>query len=95
MTRQDFKKVIKLMSMWTIDKRKGNYRLPSGTPIKTYLFDLVDEFLTNNKMEIAKNGNVYKTFQNTIYIPFGEDEEMPTSDEHDKRIRMMVNDLIY
>lgn len=34
MKRENFKKIIKLRSCWEIDKRKGNYELPS---IRLYL----------------------------------------------------------
>ena len=30
MKRTDFMKIIKLRSVWKVDRRKGNYKLPNG-----------------------------------------------------------------
>lgn len=59
MKREDFKKIIKLRSIWKVDKRKGNYRLPSGEKLSDYLFRLVDEQMSLDSLWIAKDGNLY------------------------------------
>lgn len=41
MKREDFKKIIKLRSFWKIDKRKGDYKLPSGDKLSKYIRKLV------------------------------------------------------
>lgn len=42
MKREDFKKIIKLRSFWKIDKRKGNYELPNGNRLSSYVRELVE-----------------------------------------------------
>lgn len=36
MLRKDFIKIIRLRSFWKVDKRKGDYRLPSGDRLSSY-----------------------------------------------------------
>lgn len=42
MKRDDFKKIIKLRSIWKIDRRKGNYTLPNGEKLTIYVKNLVE-----------------------------------------------------
>ena len=54
MERADFKKVIKIMSGWRIDKRKGNYRLPNGEKLSGYVCTIMGKFLHNNGADDEK-----------------------------------------
>ena len=107
MTKEDFKKVIKIMSHWRIDKRRGNYKLPSKERLSVYLESLINKFLVNNGLALDKNLNARDVFQSDeerylefyqkkeikIFIPFGEDE-ISNYMEQDKRINMLIRELI-
>lgn len=94
MKRNDFKKVIKIFSFWKIDKRKGNYKLPSGEYLSHYLEDFIQDFLNRNNLAIRENGDIAEIIDNRIFIPFGEDEELNTGEQID-RIEKLVRGLLY
>lgn len=94
MTRENFGKIIKILSFWKIDKRKKNYRLPDGSKLSAYLIDLVTRFLKKNELAFTKNGNLFDVVGNKIFIPFGDDEPF-NEDKQNHRIKMFVDWLIY
>lgn len=94
MRREDFKKIIKLMSGWRIDKRKGNYRLPSGEKLSGYVCTITERFLNNNGMAIAEDGDIYDIVNDTIFIPFDDDEKYDYLTQSE-RIEKLVKEMIY
>lgn len=58
MKREDFKKIIKIRSFYKIDRRKGDYKLPSGDKLSVYVRKLVDQQLALDKLFIRENGNL-------------------------------------
>lgn len=106
MERSDFKQIIKLKSIWRVDRRKGNYRLPSGSYLKDYIYDLVDRELKFERLGIASDGNLYfcvpsewddtkKQFtDHHIMIPYGDNEAVSYNDM-DCRIDKLVNEIIH
>ena len=96
MKRENFKKVVKAFSAWKIDKRKGNYILPNGERLQTYLKELTEKLLQNNDLAFAKNGNVYEVFnvdnRKFMFVPFGTDEKI---EEQEERIKNFVIDLLF
>jgi hypothetical protein len=97
MKREEFKQVVKAFSFWRIDKRKGNYRLPSGARLSFYLEELTSDLCNNNKIAFAKNGNVYAVLKqgndDIIFIPFAEDENFNNA-EQEKRIKSFAWELL-
>lgn len=91
MKRNDFKKVVKCFSYWKIDKRKGNYKLPSGQRLKDYLLYLCAEILEKHNKAIGSDGNIYDVVNNKVFIPFKGDEEL-----HDQwqRIKDLINEML-
>lgn len=65
MTREDFKKIIKLRSCWKIDKRKGNYTLPSGDKLSVFVRQLVEGQLKLDNFGIAADGTLQPIFEDT------------------------------
>ena len=94
MERADFKKVIKIMSGWRIDKRKGDYHLPSGEKLSGYVRTITEKFLNNNGMAIAENGNIYDLINGKIFIPFASDEKYDYLTQSE-RIEKIVKEMIY
>lgn len=94
MKRNDFKKIIKIMSDWRIDKRKGNYLLPSGERLSGYVRMITERFLNNNGMAISENGNIYAILDDKIFIPFARDEKYDYLTQSE-RIEKIVKEMIY
>ena len=59
MKREDFKKIIKLRSFWKIDKRKGDYKLPSGDKSSKYIRKLVISQMQLDNLLIGENGDLF------------------------------------
>jgi hypothetical protein len=105
MKRDDFKKIIKLRSIWKIDRRKGNYTLPNGEKLTIYVKKLVESQMKIDNLLIASNGDLYfgtggewdsgrKEFDDfTICPPFSENE-ICTFDEMESRINRIVNEIV-
>ena len=95
MVRENLKKIIKLRSQWKIDKRKGNYKLPSGEYLSEYVFNLAITQMYVDKLGIAENGNLYFLDETnyTIYPPFRE-EEVTSYDEQCDRVLKLVYEMI-
>ena len=94
MKRADFKKIIKIVSDWTIDKRRGNYTLPNGETLSGYLRTITERFLHNNGMAISESGNVYNIIDGEIFIPFAENEKYDYLTQSE-RIEKIVKEMIY
>lgn len=62
MKRKDFMKIIKLRSYWKIDKRMGNYKLPNGERLSSYVMELVKSQMQLDKLAIRENGNLCRYF---------------------------------
>ena len=95
MVRENLKKIIKLRSQWKIDKRKGNYKLPSGNYLSEYVFNLAITQMRVDNLGIAENGNLYfldKT-NYTIYPPFRK-EEVTSYGEQCDRVLKLVYEMI-
>lgn len=95
MKREDFIKIIKIRSAWKIDRRKGNYKLPSGNSLRSYVYDLALQQLNLDRLGIGSDGNLYSidTDQNYLMIPFA-DNEPTTPEEQDARFSRLVRDII-
>ena len=106
MRREDLKKIIKLRSCWKIDKRKGNYELPSGNKLSSYVRELVESQMKLDNLLIRSNedlcfgsGGEWNTETNefddyTLMPPF-KDNETCTYDKMENRITALVNELLY
>lgn len=98
MTRENFKKIIKLRSCWKIDKRKGDYKLPSGDNLSSYVSDLVYQQLEVDKIAIASDGNLYSyggggyNEDFVIWIPFSENETC-SYDMQERRVNILIREI--
>lgn len=94
--RENFKKIIKMMSDWEIDRRRGNYRFPNGGYLFQYLENFITDFLKNNSLALDKSGDVRCTMELggklMIFRAFGEDEKIESQDE---RIKILIREMIY
>ena len=99
MKREDFKQIIKLRSYWKIDKRRGNYMLPSGKWLISYVRDLVISQLEVDKLGIRKNGELChmqydNETQEYILMPGFQDNEYCTILDMDRRITNLAFDIV-
>ena len=106
MTREDFKKIIKLRSFWKIDKRKGNYTLPNGKRLSDYITDLVESQMKLDNLGIRANGDLCvasgggwntetKEFDDYTLMPEFQDNEVCSYDEMENRIKSIVREIVY
>jgi len=58
MKRTDFMQIIKLRSVWKVDKRKGNYILPNKKELNNYIEELVKSQMKLDNLGIRENGNL-------------------------------------
>lgn len=97
MKRENFKSIIKNRSCWKIDKRKGNYTLPNGERLNTYIESLVNSQMEIDNLGVAEDGNLYfsdiKLERVVIYPPF-KDAESCSWDDHEKRIERLIYEII-
>lgn len=99
MKREDFKQIIKLRSYWKIDKRKGNYMLPSGEWLSSYIRKLVVSQLEVDKLGIRKNGELcYMKYDiqthEYILMPGLQNNEYCTLLDMDRRITKLAYEII-
>ena len=101
MKRADMQKIIKLRSVWKVDKRRGNYRLPSGDLLSNYLFNLLDTQLKIDNLGIAKDGSIQFLWEikgdlnkQIIMVPFGENEETNWGEQYN-RMDKLIREMIY
>lgn len=105
MLRSNFAKIICLRSFWRIDKRKGNYTLPSGDRLSKYVRELVVSQMSIDSLGIGADGNLYPCYgcerdaetntltPYTIFVPFGENEQCSYIDM-EKRIDRLTYEII-
>lgn len=105
MTRENFKKIIKLRSIWKIDKRKGNYKLPSRDYLKDYIRRLVESQMKIDNLGIMENGDLCfmrggewntdtKDFDDYILCPPFLDNEKCSSDRMERRITKLIHEIV-
>ena len=105
MKREDFKKIIKLRSFWKIDRRKGNYKLPNGDKLSNYVQRLVESQMKLDGLGIRANGDLCmvsggvwnkdtKSFDDYVLMPAFQDNEICSFDDMEKRIRVIVSEVI-
>lgn len=104
MKRTDFIQVIKLRSIWKVDKRKGNYELPNGTRLSMYLERLIRGQMELDNIRIAEDGNLYDAFEEEIegenflgykiMKPFA-DNEICTFDDQETRIHNLIGEMLF
>ena len=94
MKRTDFKQVVKIFSFWRIDKRKGNYKLPSGAKLSDYLENLAAELLERNNLAIRADGSVRELINGKIFKPFGNDETT-TPEQQEKAVHGLIMEMLY
>lgn len=105
MKREDFVQIIKLRSFWKIDRRMGNYKLPNGKHLSSYVLELVESQMKLDSLGIKNDGNLcfceggewnpkLKAFNDyMLSVPFHENETC-SFDEMEKRIRLLVHEII-
>lgn len=105
MTRENFKKIIRLRSEWEIDEKKGDYRLPNGKPLSHYITHLVETQMEIDHLGILKNGDLcfmdggewnleLKRFDEYRLLPDFESNEVCSRDEMESRIKYLVFEII-
>ena len=105
MKREDFKKIIKLRSFWKIDRRKGNYKLPNGERLSDYVVDLVESQMKLDNLAIRANGDLCvasggrwntetEEFEDYTLMPAFQKTEVCSFDDMEKRIRVIVSEII-
>ena len=101
--RDDFKKLIKTLSAFPVDKRKGDYKASFGYKISIYLFDIIQDFLSNYKMVIAVDGHIRHILYidaighyHVIITPFDENpiHDSFTKADLERRINVLVNEML-
>ena len=106
MKREDFIEIIKLRSVWKIDRRKGNYKLPNGERLSRYVTYLVESQMKIDNLGIRQNGNLCSCvggnwnkethdFDEYTLMPDYENNETCTYDDMEIRIKSIVNDIIF
>lgn len=95
MKRNELKIIIKAISNWKIDKRRGNYRLPSGRLLSEYLEEIGEDFLKAFNKAISIDGNIYDYIAETatIFRPFLENEKT-CQDEQRKRLKAIIFEML-
>lgn len=101
MNREDFKQIIKLRSIWKVDRRTGNYRLPNGTMLDKYIEGLVQSQMKLDSLGIKETGNLcfcqrgeWNPFDDYILMSAFEDNEVCSYEEMQNRIRKLVFEII-
>lgn len=93
MTRKELATIIKARSIWKIDGRRGDYKLPSGNRLSEYVYDLVESQLALDNLGILANGNM-AFLNNKILMPTFKPNEETTEIEQEERIKNFVDELI-
>lgn len=106
MKRMDFIKIIKLRSVWKVDKRKGNYALPNGQKLSVYIERLVRTQMQLDSLAICENGDLCessggnwndakKVFEDYNLFPAFQNNEICGFDEMERRINWLIRDIVY
>ena len=86
MKRTDFMQIIKLRSLWKVDKRRGDYKLPNGDRLSKYIMDLVESQMRLDNLGIRENGNLCFCTGgnwNTVINDFDEYTLMPAYENNE------------
>lgn len=98
MKREDFIKIIKLRSIWKIDKRIGNYELPNKKRLSTYVEELVLSQMKIDSLGIRNNGDLCfccnDDTDNYILMPDFQQNENCSCEDMEKRINELVYEII-
>lgn len=105
MERTDFIKMIRLRSVWKIDKRKGNYILPNGNKLSRYVEYLVKSQMKIDDLGIRENGNLcfctggnwnsdIKGFDDFTLMPPFQENEICSYDKMEKRIEVLTCEIL-
>ena len=105
MKRTDFKQIIKLRSVWKIDRRRCNYKLPNGERLSRYITNLVESQMQLDNLGIRENGDLCLCtggnwnedagkLDDYILMPPFEDNEECTYDDMERRIKSLVSEII-
>lgn len=105
MKREDLKKIIKLRSVWKINRKKGNYELPNGKKLSDYITRLVETQMEIDNLGIKSDGDLcfcsgggwneeMGKFNDYILMPDYEENETCTYEEMEKRIKKLVYEII-
>lgn len=105
MKRTDFIQIIKLRSIWKVDRRRGNYKLPNGERLSRYITDLVDSQMRIDNLGIRENGdlclcaggdwnNETNDCNDYVLMPEYDNNEVCTFEDMGKRIKSLVFDII-
>lgn len=105
MKREDFKKIIRLRSIWQIDRRKGDYKLLSNENLSDYVMKLVISQMKLDNIAIRNNGDLCdcsggnwnsktKNFDDyVLFPPFGKNE-VCSYDEMERRIKELAFEIV-
>lgn len=98
MTRAEFKQVIKAFSLWRVDKRKGNYKLPNGERLSDYLIRLAMAELENHNLGIASNGEIVDVLLRDgnlrLMKPFTDIDEESNASVQTERVITLINEML-
>lgn len=105
MKRIVFIKIIKLRSIWKIDKRRRDFDLPNGNKLSTYIKHLVETQMEIDSLLIRENGDLCncvggnwnketKMFDDYTLLPAFEDNETCSIDEMERRVNKLVYEII-
>lgn len=96
MTRENFKKIIKLRSVWEIDKRKGNYVLPNGDKLSNYVRSLIESQMKIDNLGIREDGNLafWNDSTDELMPAFEENEHTDREIQYD-RVTALIKEMIY
>lgn len=103
MKRENFIKIIRLRSKYKITPRKGNYKLPSGSPLSKYVAKLVKSELELDGLLVRSNGDLcygkwgYYDEEEKCNVDCFLMPEYPQMHENCscKEMKQRINDLIY
>ena len=100
MKRKDFIKIIKLRSVWKIDKRLSNvdYTLPSGEKLSDYIEELVTSQMEIDSLLIRENGDLClgeRIGNECKLFPAYLNNEFCHINEMGKRINNLIYDVLY
>lgn len=103
MTRKNFIKIIKIRSFWKINKRMGNYSLPNGEKLASYINRLITEQMELDGLGIGEDGEMFRCWKKPAdsfwtYEPMtngGNNDISVSYDEMEKRINRMVAEIVY
>ena len=95
MNKKELKTVIKAISDWKVDKRKGNYRLPNGRFLSDYLEEIGEDFLKAFSKAISINGDIYDYNPQTATIlrPFLDNEQTCQAEQR-KRLKAIIFEML-